>query len=882
MESRSRMEGARRVFIAGLAGAWMLLGVGSMDGAAQEPMYVPGERDYLPGPLREKVEALKASVDTTPRGREEVEARAKTLWSWSNAFAMAGGHVHENIPFVVGQVVQGGQYIFFSRQLPMLIRDVDYKERMPKALGRVTLDPRGPFPSGSHQKIEQTFTVGSVDLEEGGHIFLGREVVTDYGFYQTTDATKENYVTISSSRPGAVFVEANSALFGPKGQFVVPTSVQAFRLEGGTLTEGDTVTIVYGDTSGGSPGFRVPEFESDVLYLPLYIDFKGDEHYLSPVLQSYATEGGPAADVAVFAPTVVAAGTPFSITVRTQDRYHNRATGAIPGYDIAVAEQSLRSVPAGGPALQQIDGVQIEAPGVYRIAAESGDGALQAQSNPILVKASPEHGIYWGDTHAHIRYGEGLGSIPHFFTHARYDSRLDYVSLTEHDVFLDDFEWSTMVDATQEYNAPGEFITYLGYEWTAGLPSGGHHNVLFRQLDNQDRVPIQEAPTLEALFEGLRREKRAQDVVTIPHAHAPGNWKLSDATLERVVEITSMHGSFEWFGENYVKQGHEVGFVGASDDHRARPGVTGTTPGGLEQFGGLGAVLAASKTRDAIFAGLRARATYATTGERIALELRANGKIMGARLPVRSEVHLRGAVYGTAPIETIEIIKNGDTVWQKNFAATRLTPQCAALVTFESEADPMTYDVPRGARTWEGTIDVRGATLNGLDALGIDNVYNEFAVMSDTKDGRVTFSCRTRGRPNSLLLHLTGASEDTEIVVSLEETQEGIRLLTNTGLRTFPAETIRLPFAKLNNGRMAHDASVDAFTDTLRVTILDPDASRDRDLNYTGAGAAEGDYYYVRVQQIDGAVAWSSPWWVGAPRNHVAQTSSNSIRRSTP
>jgi hypothetical protein len=32
-----------------------------------------------------------------------------------------------------------------------------------------------------------------------------------------------------------------------------------------------------------------------------------------------------------------------------------------------------------------------------------------------------------------------------------------------------------------------------------------------------------------------------------------------------------MHGSFDWFGNMYLKNGFEVGFVAASDDHRSRP-----------------------------------------------------------------------------------------------------------------------------------------------------------------------------------------------------------------------------------------------------------------------------------------------------------------------
>ena len=38
----------------------------------------------------------------------------------------------------------------------------------------------------------------------------------------------------------------------------------------------------------------------------------------------------------------------------------------------------------------------------------------------------------------------------------------------------------------------------------------------------------------------------------------------------------------------------------------------------------------------------------------------------------------------------------------------------------------------------------------------------------------------------------------------------------------------------------------------------------DQELEWSDSGEVEpGDYYYVRVTQLDGARAWSSPFWVG-------------------
>ena len=46
--------------------------------------------------------------------------------------------------------------------------------------------------------------------------------------------------------------------------------------------------------------------------------------------------------------------------------------------------------------------------------------------------------VYWGETHAHSGYSEGMGSIDRFYTWGRDDARLDFAGLSEHDVWLDD------------------------------------------------------------------------------------------------------------------------------------------------------------------------------------------------------------------------------------------------------------------------------------------------------------------------------------------------------------------------------------------------------------------------------------------------------------
>ena len=159
---------------------------------------------------------------------------------------------------------------------------------------------------------------------------------------------------------------------------------------------------------------------------------------------------------------------------------------------------------------------------------------------------------------------------------AKEDARLDYVTHSEHDIWLDDAEWEVLRSNVSEFTTEGEFVAYLGYEWTVNNVRGGHHNVLFRNPQNRKRVPAQFYPTLSKLYQGLREQAQPRDVVVIPHAHQAGDYRFSDPELEPLIEIMSQHGNFEWFGRMYLQHGHRVGFIAASDNHLSQPGFFGT------------------------------------------------------------------------------------------------------------------------------------------------------------------------------------------------------------------------------------------------------------------------------------------------------------------
>ena len=91
-----------------------------------------------------------------------------------------------------------------------------------------------------------------------------------------------------------------------------------------------------------------------------------------------------------------------------------------------------------------IGDLSIEEPGVYRYEVVSEDGSIRALSNPIWVQEDPKYRIYWGDTHAHTNMAEAQGTLENFYRFARDDARLDFIALSEHDVWMDDNEWERL------------------------------------------------------------------------------------------------------------------------------------------------------------------------------------------------------------------------------------------------------------------------------------------------------------------------------------------------------------------------------------------------------------------------------------------------------
>ena len=802
-----------------------------------------------------------------PTDASTIAARARVLADWADAYSMAGGEVGLEGPRIRLQSSlppRGRAAINQSANLDRLVREFTLRDEE-GALGELTAESLGPFEARTYATIRQTWTVGTRPVGMGGGFWVARHFSANFGAFQTDDPALDGYITIETSDADAVLESWTYMASGPHGGFRGAQPAIAFRLTRGTLDPGETVTVTYGDTSSGARGLLLPSTSSERMPLPLYVDLDGSGEWRPLPIQPFVIIGTEVAGVHGFAPSIVEPGETFTLSVRAEDRYFNRATGPIPAFDVLVNGEVLATTPDGTEPITLVE-LSLDASGPHWVTIRSADGSITGDANPILVVDDPERRIYWGDTHGHSGYAEGIGTVDFFMRFAREDARLDFVTHSEHDIWLDDSEWALMQEATRRFDAPGEFIPYLGYEWTRHTRFGGHHNVLFRNVENYDRVSGLEYPVLSDLYQGLQERYDASDVLIIPHAHNPGDFRQSNPALEPLIEVMSMHGTFEWFARSYLSRGHQVGFVAASDDHLSHPGYSAPNRNSLAQRGGLGAVLAPERSRDALFDAMKARQTYATTGDRIILDVELNGVGMGQRAPSADIRTVTGRVIGTAPIESITLFKNDQAIWWQDY----LTDETAGasesvelLLSFHSDETPVEFDAPRGWRHWRGTMVVEGAELEAIEATDFINPGTQFL---EPEGNGARFSTHTRGDWSSLRITLSNVRPGASIVLDLEEAREtGSAPPFVRPPLTIPGQRVRLRLADMRRGQLERALPVDGYPDdgiTLRRVIRD--GHRDVKFSYTDEREpGEGDYYYVRVRQANDAMAWSSPIWVG-------------------
>jgi hypothetical protein len=298
--------------------------------------------------------------------------------------------------------------------------------------------------------------------------------------------------------------------------------------------------------------------------------------------------------------------------------------------------------------------------------------------------------LLWGQFHEHSDISQCVRSADlcpdDNYAYHRDIHKMDFCAVTDHGYNQTAATWHELSKVVRTQHDPSAFVTFLGQEWTSEPfhkgkdkhPIYGHRNIIFadpkcpRWFDACDG----ESPT--DIWAELRRMKT--DFIQIPHQLADAfcaaiDWRYVDEEAQPVAEIFQARGSYEYrgcprqAGDVVEREGHflqeawakgvVIGVI-ASPDHR----------GGL----GKAAVFAPERTRKAILDACRRRHTYGTSGAKIFLDMRVNGRLMGEKLQAHGKpVRIHVETVGTLPLERVEICRSNTFVYSRECDSEKCT-----------------------------------------------------------------------------------------------------------------------------------------------------------------------------------------------------------------
>lgn len=493
--------------------------------------------------------------------------------------------------------------------------------------------------------------------------------------------------------------------------------------------------------------------------------------------------------------------------------------------------------------------------------------------------------IYWGDLHNHCGISYGYGSLENALRVAQ--QHLDFCAITGHAMwhdmpdprpelaFIVGFHrrgfaklargWDQVRQAIEAANAPGRFVTFHSYE--AHSSAFGDHHIL---------SPSPDLPLLEPAAPATLMELLTVPAIAVPHhiAYVLGyrgiNWDAYAPHLSPVVEVYSKHGCGLRDDGPYpylhtmgprdgratahagLQRGYHFGFVASTDHHAGFPGSYGD---------GRLAVLAPTKTREAIWEALCNHRVYAVTGDKILCRYEVNGVPMGGVAPVDDRTDLSLDITGSDRLDQVVIYRNTQP-WRVLAGEELRTEPPGDRYKVRLE---MGWGRSPEPYLWRGSIRVADGVV-----LGVEGCFRGVSRLAPTADSseepdvnalrngilvqepeHVAWECTTFA--NVSTLHSQTAAVVVEIAgdprTQLEVEANGVCL--SQALEQLCSRSIAQHVRPWASEALLVHRAVPERAYRLRGT-------------WEAGSSDSGDTWYIEVRQANGQYAWLSPVLIGA------------------
>ncbi len=725
-------------------------------------------------------------------------------------------------------------------------------------LGSVFMENTEHVIAGCVDTWKVVFTVGKYGIDDNGSIKIVWRNPSDWGVPQFDAPTELNYTVASVNKDVTILTELE--------YFVRPfINGLVIRVKDGYLVEGDVITIILGDTSGGGPGMKAQTFCEEIHEFRVYADPYGTRKYERvPHDIAFPVYSGKACELHAVARSTFDKKRNNEILLRAIDTYGNIAEGfeddiafeLIDAKGNVLQNKMLSMAPKDKGLLRHKLDISLES-GVYYVQVKAQKNGFQNLSNPFEIRHDAKN-LYFGDMHGQTSSTIGTGSLDRYFQFARDSAYVDFTGWQGNDFQVDNFIWNDVREATKKYHDPQEFTVFLGYEWSGMTGSGGDHNVYFLN-DSEEFYPssnwqvdpnnVNAELNAYNIPELLEKVKGRDDVMIIPHIGGRyGTLEFDDLHFTPVIEVHSHHGTFEWFIMDAMKARKKVGFISASDDHTCRPGMSYPLSkdgkGKISSFevgSGYTALYANSLDKKDIWQALKARYCYATTFNRMIVDVDIDGYHMGEAVTGHDAKQMQVTVHGNSPIDTIELYN-----WEEKIEHVNMRPKDSKKIRVAWAG--LRARTRRKAAAWNGSIELLDGKILHASEYAFDRKDQGIKSQTDT---RIEWTSNTSGDYDGVILDVS-FNENTLLVFKSAQKDFTIKISEITeDLTIIPAggENLKIEVSLANVPCSDFSEFIQACNISHTFTQLKK--------NDDGSNA-----YWVRILQEDGHTAWSSPIFI--------------------
>lgn len=619
-------------------------------------------------------------------------------------------------------------------------------------LGRVTCNVNELI-AGSWNEIVLDYELGASGMADGAWFKATFKFYSDWALFQTVDPKGANYVSAEYQAGPVVAGQSPATVQSLKVRFDQKGHERPFQKAvivdtvDGYLKAGDHIIIRLGDRRSGGPGTRVQTFVEQGFRFRCYIDPIGTSRFAAvPGDIKFDIVPGAPAQLVMTGSRLARAGEKFVLRLRAEDEWGNtcwnrkeRAQVSATLDGKAVYDKVIE-LGESGWCRAEIPDLPTEHPGELAITARlaAHPEAFESTFFITLEKVLAVPRVFYCDLHVHSEDTIGTNSTSYNLTYGRDVSGLDVLAFAHNDFNITTERWNRTVELIEQISQDGRFVAYPGTEWSGSTCAGGDHNVVFLHGKTPE-FPFLKDGTHVRAFEWNEDMKADAEVrpgawpleeLWAAYAHDPeghlliphvgGRRCLLDwhyPNLERLVEIGSSWGHFGWLYEEAMRRGHKLGASAAGDEHRGRcgGGVPGTAVFGTK--GCITGVLAPELSRRAIGHALRARHTWASTGERTVGLARCGMHVQGDEFPHKEAAKIDYRFLGDAGWDEISAYDHSGLIWNRNLQQEAGFSERRIRVRFGGARIRDRY---RWA-AWKGAISIMNGVINQYFARGFEH-----------------------------------------------------------------------------------------------------------------------------------------------------------------